>query len=213
MSSQDSQRLATIALTGRVLGLLYHQGPASQDAAPLYAALADPDWAGQWPVQSSELAEVAQRMADALNSQQEPLNEAWQRLFIGPFALPAAPWGSVYLDKENVLFGDSMLELRQWMRDNGIAHLSEQNEPDDHIGILLMLAAWLAEQDNQRCVDELLAWHLLPWAGRFVELFIQRADHPFYEGLGELTRLTLANWREGLLIPVAAKELYYPNSR
>ncbi|MCT4703997.1 Tat proofreading chaperone DmsD [Enterobacteriaceae bacterium H20N1] len=209
MSSQNSTRLATIALTGRVLGVLYRQSPQSQDAAPLYATLANTAWAAQWPVQSVELTEIAQRMADGIAHSQESLNEAYQRLFIGPYALPAAPWGSVYLDKENVLFGDSMLELRQWMRENGIAHQTEQNEPDDHIGTLLMLAAWLAEQGHQQRVDELLARHLLPWAGRFLELFTQKAAHPFYQGLGELTRLTLAGWREGLLVPVAGKELYY----
>jgi TorA maturation chaperone TorD len=30
----------------------------------------------------------------------ETIPEAWQRLFIGPWALPAPPWGSVWLDKE-----------------------------------------------------------------------------------------------------------------
>ncbi|WP_435948083.1 Tat proofreading chaperone DmsD [Dryocola sp. BD586] len=209
MSFNHSQRLASVALTGRVLGVLYRQDPQGQDAAPLYAALADPLWAEQWPAQSAQLADIARRMAEGIAHAQEPLSEAYQRLFVGPHALPAAPWGSVYLDKENVLFGDSMLELRRWMRENGIAHQPEQNEPDDHIGILLMLAAWLAEQGQRQRLDELLAWHLLPWAGRFLELFTQNAGHPFYQGLGELTRLTLADWREGMLIPVAGKEIYY----
>ncbi|NIY46383.1 Tat proofreading chaperone DmsD [Cedecea colo] len=209
MLSNHSQRLAAIALTGRVLGVLYRQHPQNQAAAPLYTALADPSWAEQWPVQSPALAEIAQRMAEGLEYAREPLSEAYQRLFIGPYALPAAPWGSVYLDKENVLFGDSMLELRQWMRENGIAHQLEQNEPEDHIGTLLMLAAWLAERGHQQRVDELLAWHLLPWAGRFLELFSEKAVHPFYQGLGDFTRLTLAGWREALLVPVTRKELYY----
>ncbi len=209
MSSTTSQRLAAIALTGRVLGVLYRQAPQDRDAVPLYAALAEPSWAEQWPVQSSALAEVAQRMAKGFKHSPESLSEAYQRLFIGPYALPAPPWGSVYLDKENVLFGDSMLELRRWMRENGIAHRLEQNEPDDHIGTLLMLAAWLAEHGHQQRVDELLAWHLLPWASRFLELFSEKATQPFYQALGDLTRITLAGWRETLLIPVAAKELYY----
>ncbi len=209
MPSQESSRLASVALAGRVLGVLYRQDPKSQDAAPLYAALADPLWVEQWPVQSPELADVAQRMAEGIAHTHEPLSDAYQRIFVGPHALPAAPWGSVYLDKENVLFGDSMLELRRWMRENDIAHQLEQNEPDDHIGILLMLAAWLAEQGQEQRLDELLAWHLLPWAGRFLELFTQNAGHPFYQGLGELTRLTLADWRAGMLMPVAVKEIHY----
>lgn len=208
MSSKDSQRLATIALTGRVLGVLFYQDPQGPDAAPLYTTLADASWAEQWPVQTPELADIAKRMAEAHEFESETLAEAYQRLFVGPHALPAAPWGSVYLDKENVLFGDSMVELRRWMRKNAIAHQLAQNEPDDHFGTLLMMAAWLAEEGERSRVDELLAWHLLPWAGRYLELFTEKAAHPFYQGLGELARLTLANWQEGILIPVASKELH-----
>ncbi|HKN03828.1 MAG TPA: Tat proofreading chaperone DmsD [Buttiauxella sp.] len=207
--SKTTQRLATIALTGRVLGALYYQAPTSQEIATLYATLEDPEWVKQWPVQHEELAAIAQQMADGFNYSQESLSEAWQRLFIGPYALPASPWGSVYLDKENVLFGDSMLELRQWMRENDIANEQESNEPDDHIGMLLMLAAWLAEEGLLQKVDELLAWHILPWSGRFLELFIANAQHPFYQALGELTRITLADWRAEMLIPVAQKELHF----
>lgn len=209
MSSQDPQRLANIALTGRVLGILFYQDPKGPDAAPLYASLEDPSWAEQWPLQLPELADIARRIADGVGFESESLPQAFQRLFVGPHALPAAPWGSVYLDKENVLFGDSMVELRQWMRKNGIDHHLAQNEPDDHIGTLLMLAAWLAQEGLNTRVDELVAWHLLPWSGRFLELFIEKADHPFYQALGELTRLTLADWREELPIPVASKELHY----
>ncbi|MGB9098314.1 molecular chaperone TorD family protein [Erwinia sp.] len=36
----------------------------------------------------------------------------WQTLFIGPKAFKAPPWGSVYLDGESVLFGDSTHSLR-----------------------------------------------------------------------------------------------------
>ncbi|WP_310606665.1 Tat proofreading chaperone DmsD [Buttiauxella brennerae] len=207
--SQIKQRMATIALTGRVLGALFYQEPGSRDVATLYASLADPVWAEQWPVQHEELTAIAQRMADGFNYSEESLSEAWQRLFIGPYALPASPWGSVYLDKEQVLFGDSMLELRRWMRKNDISNEQETNEPDDHIGLLLMLAAWLAEEGLHQKVDELLAWHILPWSGRFLELFIANAEHPFYLALGELTQITLADWRAEMLIPVASKELYF----
>lgn len=67
------------------------------------------------------------------------------------------PWGSVWLDRESVLFGDSTLALRQWMRENHIAFEMQQNEPEDHFGTLLMLAAWLAENGRETERDQLLA--------------------------------------------------------
>jgi TorA maturation chaperone TorD len=94
------------------------------------------------------------------------------------------------------------------MRDNGIQFDMQQNEPEDHFGSLLLLTAWLAENGHHNACEQLLAWHLLPWAGRFLEVFIEKADHPFYQALGELARLTLAHWQSQLLIPVAVKPLF-----
>jgi hypothetical protein len=79
-----------------------------------------------------------------------------------------------------VLFGDSTLALREWMRANGIGHATQGQEPEDHFGTLLLLAAWLCESAQEEAFSQLLAWHLLPWSGRFLEVFIAGAEHPFY---------------------------------
>lgn len=201
----DVQHNDALAFSARVLGALFYFAPDSALAEPLVGAFRDGEWAAQWP--------YAVENADALSAafaadSDESRAQAWQRLFIGPAALPSPPWGSVWLDRENVLFGDSTLALRQWMRENQIAFDVEQNEPEDHIGTLLMLAAWLVENDRQQACEQLLAWHLLPWAPRFLNEFVEKADHPFFTALGQLAQQTLVQWQSQLLIPVADKKLY-----
>ena len=142
-----------VALSARTLGALFSYAPNSAEIAPLVAAFQDGSWQQQWPFP------VAAPLASGFAaSAEETLPEAWQRLFIGPWALPAPPWGSVWLDKESVLFGDSTLALRQWMRENGIALEADGNEPEDHFGTVLRLAAWLCETEQDALFAQLLAW-------------------------------------------------------
>ena len=194
-----------IILSARVLGALFVNPPQSAAAAPLVAAFQDGSWQAQWP---PALAYRQQSVAGFQTAGDEPLAEAWQRLFVGPYALPAPPWGSVWLDREKVLFGDSTLALRQWMRESAIAFDSGQNEPEDHFGLLLLLSAWLLESGQQARWQELLAWHLLPWSGHFLQQFTGMAGHPFYRALGQLAEDTLAAWRSRLLMPVAEKAVW-----
>lgn len=200
MQSQDRD---AVALSARTLGALFSFAPDSEQAAPLVAALRDGSWRSQWPYAVTVgLAALFAREDD------EPLPDAWQRLFIGPWALPAPPWGSVWLDKESVLFGDSTLALREWMRATGIALSEQRSEPEDHFGTLLLLAAWLCESAQDEAFNQLLAWHLLPWSGRFLSVFVAEANQPFYQALGQLAQETLAQWQARLPCAVAEKPLY-----
>lgn len=202
---KDVPSRESFAFSARVLGALFYFAPDSEETAPLVQALKTGEWVEDWPLPRESLLPVAETFAESAD---EPLMDAWQRLFIGPYALPAPPWGSVWLDRESVLFGDSTLALRHWMRENGIAFEMHQNEPEDHIGTLLMLAAWLVENGRDTECDQLLAWHLLPWSSRFLSVFVDNAGHPFYTALGRLTQLTLTDWQSRLIIPVTEKTLY-----
>ena len=179
----DVSHRESFAFSARVLGALFYFAPDSEQTAPLVSALTAGDWVQDWPLAEENLLPVASMF-------KTPSDEA------------------VWLDRESVLFGDSTLALRQWMRENHIAFEMQQNEPEDHFGTLLMLAAWLAENGRETERDQLLAWHLLPWSTRFLSVFVENAAHPFYTALGKLAQLTLAEWQSTLLIPIAEKTLY-----
>ena len=201
----DTLHTDDFAFSARILGGLFYYPPDSEQAQALIAAFSQGEWQTQWPLAQDALAPLVPLFSAEC---EESIPQAWQRLFIGPWALPAPPWGSVWLDQESVLFGESTLELRQWMRDNHIAWDTHQNEPEDHFGTLLMLAAWLDENQRYSACDELLAWHFLPWAGRFLEVFVAEANHPFWQAAGTLAQLTLNDWQSRLLMPVAQKTFH-----
>lgn len=202
--------LDAITLSGRMLGGLFYYEPDDASMADVYSLLQDEQWVDEWPCgDKSELMLIAEQLKEGLlESQSETLAQAYQRLFVGPNSLVAPPWGSVYLDHECVIFGESTIELRQWQSSLGIATQTEVREPEDHIGLLLMLAAWLAEHHPEQ-IQTLLADHLLPWSGRYLELLETEAEHPFYSGLAKLTKITLADWQTRLSIDVKSKRIYF----
>lgn len=191
----------------RILASLFRAAPGAPDLAPLRAALREGALTRDWPFgDEPTLARISAQMAEGL--ERGDADAAYQRLFIGPLDFEAPPWGSVYLDPESVLFGDSTLALRAFMRKIGATMRTGMNEPEDHIGLLLWLAADLGAADRWEELRELLGAHITPWSGRYLELLAAHARQPFYEGLAALTALTLAGL-DAALAPTPRKAVLY----
>lgn len=121
--------------------------------------------AEEWPWGTAEdLHAVSEELARTGRADIHETDRAYHRLFVGPRKLAAPPWGSVYLDSEAVVFGDSCLAISRWMRAQGIElHEAESREPIDHIGRMLALLSWLASQ-SPRTRWRVSGQHLLPGA-------------------------------------------------
>lgn len=65
---------------------LFYFAPDSEQTAPLVSALTAGDWVQDWPLAEENLLPVASMFKTPSD---EALKDAWQRLFIGPYALPA----------------------------------------------------------------------------------------------------------------------------
>ena len=210
------QQLADINFAGTVLGPFFSCDPAlSQDKLqPSAQALLDldlPAAAQAWPfvegdAATESLSLMQQGLAEGLDS--EPLPSEYRRLFVGPAAKVAAPWGSVYTDKDMVVFGESTLDLKDWLRCKGIVVArSGSDEPEDHIGTLLSLMGWLA-QNKPELVCEFLQYHLLTWSGHFLDIVASETNHPFYRGLACLTDSTLCGIQRALALEVELPRFY-----
>ena len=93
------------------------------------------------------------------------------------------------------------------MRSHGIERLSDERDPEDHIGLVLAMAAWLAEEKPE-LVGEFLRLHVLPWSGHMLEQIEEAADHPFYKGLAAITRASLSGMEEAFELEVVEPRFY-----
>ncbi|HIS39516.1 MAG TPA: Tat proofreading chaperone DmsD [Candidatus Aphodovivens avistercoris] len=210
--NQTESGLEAVAFVGEALAPFFLRDPKKGTAAPSFAAMAALDAeaaAAEWPfVAESEARACLERMQEGLRGGvDDDLMWEYRRLFVGPGRKACPPWGSVYTDRECVMFGISTLDLRQWMRERGVERLGGANDPEDHIGLLLELAAWLA-RNKPACLDEFLRLHLLTWAPHFLELMERETRHPFYEGLARLTRLSLEGMRDARGLAVDVPRFY-----
>jgi uncharacterized protein HI_1044 len=195
-----------ISLYGRLLGASFYYEPSDSRITGVLDFFRQPNWIQEWEI---PLEEKTSEKLTALIKQglKQDLTEEYQNLFIGPNELQTPPWGSVYLDPECVIFGHSLLALRDFLKRHQIAFQSQQDEPEDHIGLMLMLAAYLAE-NRPHLLAEFLSQHLLTWAPHFLSQLANVENHPFYQGLAQLTLITLDDWKLKLNLSVSEVRFY-----
>jgi TorA maturation chaperone TorD len=117
----------------------------------------------------------------------DPLNLAreYTRLFLDPAGAPCPPWQSVY-DEEPQLMGSAHYKALSWCRRYGLQPRLD-NEPADHIGLLLAFYAHLLREGAPP--TDLDAFHHdhLGWIPRYCELLLQHARHPLFRFAASLT--------------------------
>ncbi|VFS59679.1 Tat proofreading chaperone DmsD [Leminorella grimontii] len=209
MGISIADRLALIKYSGRILGSLFLYSPCSEGNREIISFIASHNWICDWPERNKCIDRYASRLTSSLEYQGETRDAAYNRLFIGPGTLIVPPWGSVWLDKDCVNFGYSTYELRNWMDVKGIAYPRKDAEPEDHLGLLLLLGSWLADQNDETGLSELMSFHLLPWAFHYLHCLTIHANHPFYSSLSELTNETLRLWLRGNPVPVRNQKIYF----
>jgi TorA maturation chaperone TorD len=143
----------------------------------------------------------------------DTLSCCFTRLFVGPGSLEAAPWESLYVSREGVLFQPSTLEVRKTYVAQGFIPRQYPHVADDHLALELDFMSKLAERSaeayqtgdydlaekNLVASREFLEQHLLVWAPAFVAALRAAPHAGFYGKAGDL----LAAW-----LPVDHRALY-----
>lgn len=193
--------LEAVSFVGETLAPFFLQDPRTGTAGAAFQAVAQlraQEAADAWPFADGAearhaLSLMVNGLADGIDA--DDLVWEYRRLFVGPAPKPAPPWGSVYTDRECVVFGEGTLELRAWMRAHGVRRTTDERTPEDHIGLMLALMSYLARNQPDD-LDEFLQIHLLTWSSHFLDQLVEAADHPFYEGLARLAKASLEGIRK-----------------
>jgi len=153
----------------------------------------------------SPALEAADRLEAALRTHEgfEELAIDHARLFVGPFALLAPPYGSVYLEGERRLMGDSTLAVGECYREDGLEVAAGFNGTPDHIAVELefmhflvvkeldaLFAKQLDRAQNFRQKQRaFLQRHLAAWVPNFSRSVEEQAQTQFYRELAATTRM------------------------
>ncbi|MBI5632938.1 MAG: molecular chaperone TorD family protein [Nitrospirae bacterium] len=131
-----------------------------------------------------------------LHSDEELLVD-YSRLFVGPTGLLAAPYGSVYLDKDRCVMGDSTMAVIAFYNSHGLVMDGDFKEMPDHIAVELEFMYYLAYKEIEalelpdmtaaaaalESQEFFINKFLRPWADKFAGKMMEGAETAFYRAL------------------------------
>ncbi len=204
-------------LTGQMLfagllGKLWYQCPDRDWYAQLLAedVFGEAPFAGEQPDVAAGLdllrAWQMQLGAGGLDAVFDELAADYAHLFLGPGALLAPPWESVYFNDERLVFQVQTSQVRAWYRRFGLEAANDGREPEDHIGLELAFVAHLsglgltaleagddaAFTETLEALRAFLNTHLLKWAPAWCRQVEAGASTAFYQAAARITRGVLA---------------------
>jgi TorA maturation chaperone TorD len=126
----------------------------------------------------------------------------YSRLFVGPFAVQAPPYGAVYLDPGNRGHGTSAAGVRDFYLEMGLELSRDCRELPDHISVELEFMHFLcikeAEAASRSDLETVLHFSQkqkefidgsLGWVNEFTDRIRAGAATGFYRGLAGCTRI------------------------
>lgn len=140
--------------------------------------------------------------SEVINEEQMQVDYA--ALFVGPFELLAAPYGSIYLDRNKRIMGDSTMAVLQLYREVGLK--VDVRDAPDHIAIELEFMHYLysleaeavqnSDHEKEIRMANLRAYFLstclAPWVHPFCQSIKNGTNNVFYVNLADCLEAFIA---------------------
>lgn len=143
-------------------------------------------------------ADYAAEMIKLLSAySDEELLVDYSRLFVGPAELLAAPYGSVYLEKDRRVMGDSTMAVLDFYKSRGLVMDGDFKELPDHIAVELEFMYYLVFKEIEalelpdmtaaaavlESQEFFMNKFLCPWADKLADKMMEGAETAFYRAL------------------------------
>ncbi|ABV35920.1 cytoplasmic chaperone TorD family protein [Shewanella sediminis HAW-EB3] len=203
---QTKHQLLLASAASGILHNVFYSRPTPEFLCSLSSILK------QWPLQTVPSKMAIEHIVNSIEIDDvTTLDEDYHALFVGPGKRHAYPWGSVYTDKEKLLFGDSTVAFEHFCLSHGIEFELDGNEPTDHVGLLLGALSTLLKQsdpEHLQAVSSLLEVHLLPWVSAFLDAVDENSVTGYYRGFSKLLRIWINDWELNLKLNPTSTRLY-----
>lgn len=125
----------------------------------------------------------------------------YAKLFVGPFSLLAPPYGSVYMEGERMVMGNSTADVQKRYQATGLDIDARFKDAPDHIAAELEFMHFLIFKEME-AADQLdaegvikylemqrsfLEYHLGAWISEFTDKVVKNAQTDFYQNLARAT--------------------------
>jgi len=190
------EQMIMIINAQKLLGTTFHKAMPKSELLEIISALHN----------ENVLSEAC--LKALLAEDESALQSEFSLLFEGIGDMPAPPWGSVYLDKDQIVFGQSTLDYRYFLESNGIELDTGTREPEDQVGLMLFAHAYLLSEQRANAAKELLQEHLLPWVFHYLARLQNATQSNFYRQLALDSTAWLNHIMAEQQLTVAQKKLY-----
>lgn len=193
--------LDDLSIMSKILGSLFYFPLTHENNRAIIAAMKA----------NEELAENGfGDVVNAIESEHcDAINDDFFLLFEGGEIMVAPPWGSVYLDKEQVIFGDSTLRYRRFLKQHDIELDTGMREPEDQFGLMLFAVSQIiAQHQDPVLVAQLFSAHLLPWSTHYLSRVEKHAQTSSYRRLAKFAKAWSVDVQEAWQLTPATLKVY-----
>lgn len=165
-----------------------------------------------WRENLSGLGKAVETLMSALALEHRELAAEYERLFVGPAAIPCPPYEAVWRvdgpkHEQDTVIGVSTLRVKQLYIELGVRLAPGQVELADHIAVELEALAYAASIGDVERADRLIG-HLVGWLPAFCESVRANSQVEFYCDLAQITMSFFTTTGGGKLSWIPGAEIH-----